>query len=73
VTKLGALSLMNGSSSGCRKEITVAANVFVLGAAGKCSYSLEVGRAIIETSTKNTCYLTLHKSSILADSVEGPT
>ena len=44
VTKLGALSLKNGASSGCGKEITVAANVSVLRTAGKCSYSLGVGR-----------------------------
>jgi hypothetical protein len=44
VTKLGALSLKNGSSSGWRKEITVVVNVFVLRAAGKCTYSLGVGR-----------------------------
>jgi len=30
----------------------------------------ELGGAIIETSTKINCYLTIHRSSILADSVE---
>jgi hypothetical protein len=74
VTKLGALSLKNGSFSGFRREITVVANVFVLRAEGKVSYRLGVGRAIIETYTKNnrSCYLTLHRSSILGDSVERP-
>ena len=50
----------------------MAADVFVLRVAGKCSYSLVVGRAIIESTTNNKSQLTLQRSSILADSVERP-